>query len=217
MPPQVKVGMISEPSAANAAYDAVVEASNVKQEEEEDLLGCNPSEHGVRHEPQLLDNYEVCQDVSVKKARPKRSPKKKVVAVGEAPTLRYIDQFNAIECCIPTHKEEPKEDEPKEEEPKEQEPKEAPKEDGPKKNVKIVELSECVNGGKKITARTLKYSHAAVFPASENTPHAKSRKKEEATTPDPRHDACHDESKQPQVVRLRTRQEQFNTWVANAI
>ena len=79
----------------------------------------------------------------------------------------------------------------------------------PNKNVKIVELKECENCGKKLTARTLKYSHAAVCPANENTPPAKSRKKEEAITPD--------DSKPPQVVRLRKRQEQFDTLFATAI
>ena len=34
--------------------------------------------------------------------------------------------------------------------------------------------------GKKLTARTLKYAHAAGCPATENTPPAKSRKKEDA-------------------------------------
>ena len=63
--------------------------------------------------------------------------------------------------------------------------------------------------GKKLTARTRKYSHAAVCSANENTPPAKSRKKEDATTPS--------ESKQPQAVRLRKRQETFNTLFANAI
>ena len=79
MPPNVKVNMISEPS------DDLRGCSP----SEHDLLGCNPSEHGVRHDvrhenatydafveasnvkqeeaPQLLDNYDVCQDVSVKK------------------------------------------------------------------------------------------------------------------------------------------------------
>ena len=131
-----------------------------KSRKKDDLLGCNPSEHGVRHEAP----DDVSQDVSVKKVRPKRSPKKKADAVAEPPPLRYIDQFNAIENCIPIpttsfvveeSKEEPKEEEPKEEEPNE-EPKEAllgcnPSEHGvrhevtPKKNVKIVGLKECEN------------------------------------------------------------------------
>ena len=65
MPPNVKVNMIAEPNDDNATYDAIVEASNVKQ--------------GEGEEPQLLDNYDVCQDVRVKKARPKRSPKRKLL------------------------------------------------------------------------------------------------------------------------------------------
>ena len=68
MQPQAKVNVISEPSDDNVTYDAIVEASNVKQEEEDDLLGCNPSEHGVRHEPQLLDSYDVNQVESVLKS-----------------------------------------------------------------------------------------------------------------------------------------------------
>ena len=61
MPPKIKANVTSEPSEDNVTYDAIVEASNVKQEEEEELLGCNPSEHGVCHEdnlPQLLDNED---------------------------------------------------------------------------------------------------------------------------------------------------------------
>ena len=69
-------------------------------------------------------------------------------------------------------------------------------------------MKECEKCGKKLTVRSLKYSHAAVCPANENTPPAKSRKKE-AITPE--------EPKQPQVARLRKRQETFNTLFANAI
>ena len=111
MQPKVKVNVVSEPSDVSVSYDAIVEASNAMQEEPQlldnydtlapqELLGCNPSEHDTRHdsatydaiveasnvkqeeeEPQLLDNYGGCRDVSVKKDRPKRTPKKKVVAV----------------------------------------------------------------------------------------------------------------------------------------
>ena len=41
----------------------------------------------------------------------------------------------------------------------------------PKKNLKIVELVECPKCGKKVTERTLKYSHQAVCPAN-NPPDA---------------------------------------------
>ena len=49
MPPKVKVNAISEPSEDNVSYDAIVEASNVKQEED--------------NLPQLLDN-EDCVNTS---------------------------------------------------------------------------------------------------------------------------------------------------------
>ena len=168
MPPTVKVNKISETIDDDVSYDAIVEAINADQE------------------PQLLDSYDssaprdapddVSQDARVNKARPKRSPKKKAVTIGEASPLRYIDQINAIECCIPTAKEEqPKEDEeqpkeddllgcnpsehgvrheeqPKEEEPKEEEPKE---DEQPKKNAKIVELKECENAVRNLQLERL--------------------------------------------------------------
>ena len=77
--------------------------------------------------------------------------------------------------------------------------------------------------GKKLTARTLKYSHAAVCPANENTPPAKSRKKEEMLGCNPSEHGVHHEeaitpdSKPPQVVRLRTRHEKFGILFVNAI
>ena len=215
MPPKVKVNAISEPSEDNVSYDAIVEASNVKQ---------------------LLDN-EDCVNTSqetqaddvgvVKKARPKRSPKKKSVAVGETLQPPYIDQFNIIECCIPTAKEDLLGCNPSEHGVRHEQPKEDdllgcdPSEQGvlheeePKKNVKVIELKECEKCGKKLTARTLKYSHAAVCPANENTPPAKSRKKK-AITPDDDEEEK-EEPKQPQVARLKKRQEKFNILFANAI
>lgn len=45
-----------------------------------------------------------------------------------------------------------------------------PIEDTPITNVKITELSQCDKCGKKLTARTLKYSHNKVCPANENKP-----------------------------------------------
>ena len=124
MPPKVKVNVISEPSEDNVSYEAIVEASN---------------------EPQLLDNEDgvnTSQETHadevgvVKKARPKRSPKKKAVAVEETLQPPYIDQFNTVECCIPIAKE----DELLGDNPSEQgvlHEKEA------KKNVKVIELKEC--------------------------------------------------------------------------
>jgi len=53
---------------------------------------------------------------------------------------------------------------------------ELPKIEEPKKNIKTVELVECPNCHKKLTERTLKYSHQAVCPA--NSPPQVSRSKE---------------------------------------
>ena len=38
-------------------------------------------------------------------------------------------------------------------------------------NIKVVELSQCDKCGKKLTARTLKYTHNNVSPANENKTH----------------------------------------------
>ena len=53
-------------------------------------------------------------------------------------------------------------------------------EDLPKKNLKTVELVECPNCHKKLTERTLKYSHNAVCSAV-NPPQPKPKVKAEAT------------------------------------
>ena len=47
---------------------------------------------------------------------------------------------------------------------------EEPVEEPPKKNVKTVELVECEKCGKKLTQRTLKYSHPAVCPKNDSPP-----------------------------------------------
>lgn len=51
----------------------------------------------------------------------------------------------------------------------------------PKKNIKTVELVECPNCHKKLTERTLKYSHQAVCPAT-NPPQATPKPKPRPTT-----------------------------------
>ena len=47
---------------------------------------------------------------------------------------------------------------------------EEPVEEPPKKNVKTVELVECEKCGKKLTQRTRKYSHPAVYPKNDPPP-----------------------------------------------
>ena len=78
-------------------------------------------------------------------------------------------------------------------------------------NIKVVELLQCEKCGKKLTARTLKYSHNAVCPANENKTPPKSKRvkpndevKEEVKTPE-------------KVERIKRRQEKFNNLFSNAV
>ena len=78
-------------------------------------------------------------------------------------------------------------------------------------NIKVVELLQCDKCGKKLTARTLKYSHNAVCPANGNkTPPKAKRVKpdveviEEVKTPN-------------KVDRIKKRQDKFNQLFANAV
>ena len=78
-------------------------------------------------------------------------------------------------------------------------------------NIKVVELIQCDKCGKKLTARTLKYSHNSVCPANGNKTPPKSKR----VKPD---DETVDEVKTPnKVERIRKRQEKFNNLFANAI
>ena len=79
------------------------------------------------------------------------------------------------------------------------------------KNIKVVELLQCEKCGKKLTARTLKYSHNAVCPANGNKTPPKSKR----VKPD---DESVDEVKTPnKVERIRKRQEKFNNLFTNAV
>ena len=71
-------------------------------------------------------------------------------------------------------------EEPATEEPPKEEPVEVKKEEPEKKNIKTVELVECPKCNKKLTQRTLNYSHKAVCPANgDRTPKVSSNKKHE--------------------------------------
>ena len=56
---------------------------------------------------------------------------------------------------------------------------EEPVEEPPKKNVKTVELVECEKCGKKLTQRTLKYSHPAVCPKNDPPPESTQKPKKQ--------------------------------------
>ena len=55
-------------------------------------------------------------------------------------------------------------------------------EEPPKKNVKTVELVECEKCGKKLTQRTLKYSHPAVCPKNDPPPESTQKPKKQRST-----------------------------------
>ena len=77
-------------------------------------------------------------------------------------------------------------------------------------NIKVVELLQCDKCGKKLTARTLKYSHNNVCPANGNkTPKPKRVKPDDESTED---------VKTPnQVERIQKRQETLNSLFTNAV
>ena len=78
-------------------------------------------------------------------------------------------------------------------------------------NIKVVELLQCDKCGKKLTARTLKYSHNAVCPANGN----KTPPKAKRVKPD---DEVIEEVKTPnKVERIRKRQDKFNQLFSNAV
>ena len=79
-------------------------------------------------------------------------------------------------------------------------------------NIKVVELLQCDKCGKKLTARTLKYSHNNVCPANGNkTPPPKPKR----VKPD---DESTEDVKTPnKVERIKKRQEKFNTLFTNAV
>ena len=78
-------------------------------------------------------------------------------------------------------------------------------------NIKVVELLQCEKCGKKLTARTLKYSHNGVCPANGNKTPPKSKR----VKPD---DESVDEVKtHHKVERIRKRQEKFSNLFSNAV
>ena len=85
----------------------------------------------------------------------------------------------------------------------------------PEKNVRVIELSQCEKCGKKLTARTLKYSHMRVCPANEDNQPIIRCKKEDTkpfTSETPMQEVA-----EPKVAKLRKRQDKFNSLFANTI
>ena len=86
-------------------------------------------------------------------------------------------------------------------------------------NIKVVELSQCEKCGKKLTARTLKYTHNNVCPANENkTPPKPKRVKQSDSKEDIVLDVKEEQHKPPtRIDKIRKRQENFNVLFSNAI
>ena len=96
----------------------------------------------------------------------------------------------------------------------------------PKKNIKTVELIECPKCGKKVTERTLKYSHQAVCPAN-NPPDAQpkeQRKKQKQKQDDKQDDGViyiqQEQEPEPPVGvvrRITRRSERYRRLFADAV
>jgi hypothetical protein len=112
-------------------------------------------------------------------------------------------------------KEEPVKEEPVKEEPVKEEPVEAEK-----KNIKTVELVPCPKCGKKLTQRTLNYSHQAVCPANGDRPAKKSNVKTVGGSEYGRYldEGCKpmDDAKLQRVSRIRARSEKYQYLISNA-
>ena len=140
---------------------------------------------------QGADNDEVCdiEDVPppiVEKVKKVRAPRKKKEV---EPPIAVSEDEEPEQAVEPAVVEDKKKDE----------------------NIKVVELLQCEKCGKKLTARTLKYSHNAVCPANGNKTPPKSKR----VKPD---DESVDEVKTPhKVERIRKRQEKFNNLFSNAV
>ena len=82
-------------------------------------------------------------------------------------------------------------------------------------NIKVVELLQCEKCGKKLTARTLKYSHNSVCPANEN----KTTPKPKRVKPDDSEPNVDVETPKVsnKVERIKKRQETFNNLFSNAV
>ena len=83
-------------------------------------------------------------------------------------------------------------------------------------NIKVVELLQCDKCGKKLTARTLTYTHNAVCPANE----AKTPPKNKRVKKDELQEDIKEEQPQPlnaRIAKIRNRQEKFNVLFSAAV
>jgi len=149
---------------------------------------------------QVADDDEVCdiEDVPppvVEKVKKVRAPRKKKEVEPPISVSEDEEPEKIVVIDEPICVEEPKIEEDKKKD----------------ENIKVVELLQCEKCGKKLTARTLKYSHNAVCPANGNKTPPKSKR----VKPD---DESVDEVKTPlKVERIKKRQEKLSNLFSNAV
>ena len=85
----------------------------------------------------------------------------------------------------------------------------------PEKHVKVIELTQCEKCGKKLSARTLAYSHMRVCPASEDRPSSVRCKKED--TMPIINEAPTQAVALPKRTKVRKRQNKLNSLFASAL
>ena len=181
MPRKLKVVDINEPVAVNVQANPVIEFPNSEPlPNVEPPVVAPPAVAPPAVAPPVVEPPAVEPPV-VESPAVEPSTAEPVVAVKKrAPRARTVKPKKDLE---PVQEEIPVE--VKVEEPPPPPPPavvEEPVEEPPKKNVKTVELVECEKCGKKLTQRTLKYSHPAVCPKNDPPPEASQKPKKQRST-----------------------------------
>jgi hypothetical protein len=170
MPRKLKVVDINEPVAVNVEANPVIEFPN-----SEPL----PHDEPPVVAPPVVEPPVVAPPV-VESPVVEPSTAEPVVAVKKrAPRARTVKPKKDLE---PVREEIPVEVKVEEPPPPPPAVVEEPVEEPPKKNVKTVELVECEKCGKKLTQRTLKYSHPAVCPKNDPPPESTQKPKKQRST-----------------------------------
>lgn len=166
MPRKLKVVDINEPVAVNVEANPVIEFPNSEPlPNVEPRVVAPPAVEPPAVEPVVAVEPSTAEPVVAVK---KRAPR--------ARTVKPKKDLEPVQEEIPV--------EVKVEEPPPPPPAvvEEPVEEPPKKNVKTVELVECEKCGKKLTQRTLKYSHPAVCPKNDPPPESTQKPKKQRST-----------------------------------
>ena len=170
MPRKLKVVNINEPVAVNVEANPVIEF---------------PNSEPLPHDEPPVVAPPVAEPPVVEPPAVEPSTVKPVVVVKKrAPRLRAVKPKKDLEPAQGGIPVEVKVEEPPPPLPPPPPPAvvEEPVEEAPKKNVKTVELVECEKCGKKLTQRTLKYSHPAVCPKNDPPPESTQKPKKQRST-----------------------------------